>query len=93
MQFYSSYKNLFYVKKRLFKKDLWSVKKRQINNSTNVWYNFRPKFPAPTLSYVQRQKGSQTYISLGFGLAVVSFGAWDLGGKVHFILELGDLFR
>lgn len=33
---------------------------------------------------------AQTYISLSLGLAVVGFGAGDLGGGVHFTLQLGD---
>lgn len=33
---------------------------------------------------------AQTYISLSLGLAVVAFGAADLGGGVHFILQLCD---
>lgn len=43
------------------------------------------------LCHVPSQKGPQTYISLGLGLAVVGFGAGDLGGGIHFILQLGDL--
>lgn len=35
-------------------------------------------------------KMAQTYISLSLGLAVVCFGARDLGGGVHFILQLRD---
>lgn len=41
-------------------------------------------FPAET---------AKTYISLGLGLAVVGFGAGYLGGRIHFILQLGDLVR
>lgn len=38
-------------------------------------------------------KRARTYISLGLGLVVVGFGAGDLGGGVHFILQLCDLLR